>query len=155
MKKTKTRSAGKQAAKRKTAKPAAKRALSAKARLARNKKTVVAFYEAAINKKDFNAARKYMGDTYTQHNPTAADGHDGLRDWLADFARAYPRLRAEIKRVIAEGDYVMLHVYGVNGPSPNGTAVVDIFRLKDGKVVEHWDVIQPIPPEVQNGNSMF
>jgi predicted SnoaL-like aldol condensation-catalyzing enzyme len=136
-------------------KKSGKRVLSEKARLARNKRTVLAFYEAAINQKDFDAARKYMGETYTQHNPTAADGPEGLRDWLVEFKRAYPDLRAEIKRVVAEGDYVVLHVYGVNGPSANGTAVVDIFRLKDGKVVEHWDVIQDIPPEVENSNSMF
>ena len=157
MKKSKPRRAStKTAAKRSPAiKKSAKPVLSEKARLARNKKVVLAFYEQAINKKDFEAARKYMGDPYTQHNPTAVDGHDGLRAWLTEFKRAYPDLKAEVKRVIAEGDYVVLHVYGVNGPSPHGTAVVDIFRVKDGKVVEHWDVIQAIPAEVSNSNSMF
>jgi predicted SnoaL-like aldol condensation-catalyzing enzyme len=136
-------------------KAAAKPVLSEQARLARNKKIVLAFYEQAINKKDFAAASKYMGETYTQHNPTAVDGPAGLKAWLEEFKKAYPDLRAEIKRVIAEGDYVVLHVYGINGPSPHGTAVVDIFRVEDGKVVEHWDVIQPVPAEASNGNTMF
>lgn len=143
------------AAKRATARKAPQRKLSEKARLARNKKTVLAFYEAAINRKDFEAARKYMGDSYVQHNPTAADGPDGLRVWLEEFKRAYPDLRAEVKRVVAEGDLVVLHVYGVHGPSPHGTAVVDIFRLENGKLVEHWDVIQGIPAELANSNTMF
>lgn len=134
----------------------AKPALSEKARLARNKKVVLAFYDQAINKKDFEAARKYMGDTYTQHNPTAVDGAEGLRVWLAEFKRTFPDLRAEVKRVIAEGDYVVLHVHGTSGgPHEHGTAVVDIFRVKDGKLVEHWDVIQAIPARASNDNTMF
>jgi predicted SnoaL-like aldol condensation-catalyzing enzyme len=124
-------------------------------RLERNKQTVLAFYEAAINKKDYDTASNYMSPNYKQHNPTAADGPEGLKTWLAEFKRQWPNLRAEIKHVVAEGDFVALHVYGVNGPSPNGTAVVDIFRLENGRLAEHWDVIQPIPPEASNSNSMF
>jgi predicted SnoaL-like aldol condensation-catalyzing enzyme len=120
-----------------------------------NKQAVLAFYDAAINRKDFAAASKYMGETYTQHNPTAVDGRAGLESWLKEFGRVYPDLRAEVKRIVAEGDYVVLHVYGVNGPAPHGAAVIDIFRLQNGKVVEHWDVIQPIPAETLNDNTMF
>jgi len=128
---------------------------SATAKLENNKRTVLAFYDAAINRKDFAAASKYMGETYTQHNPTAVDGRAGLESWLKEFGRVYPDLRAEVKRIVAEGDYVVLHVYGVNGPAPHGAAVIDIFRLQNGKVVEHWDVIQPIPAETLNDNTMF
>jgi predicted SnoaL-like aldol condensation-catalyzing enzyme len=133
----------------------AKPVSSEKARLERNKKLVLAFYEHAINEKDFEAARKYMADDYRQHNPTAADGPEGLRVWLEDFKRMFPNLRASVKKCIAEGDFVVLHVFGENGPSPTGTAVVDIFRVVNGKVAEHWDVIQDIPPDVKNANSMF
>ena len=126
-----------------------------KARLERNKKLVLAFYEHAINEKNFEAARKYMADDYKQHNPTAADGPEGLRVWLEEFKRMFPNLRASVKKCIAEGDYVVLHVLGENGPSLHGTAVVDIFRVVNGKVAEHWDVIQDIPAEVKNPNSMF
>jgi predicted SnoaL-like aldol condensation-catalyzing enzyme len=149
-------------AKSKSSKPAkksirtvAKPVSSEKARLERNKKLVLAFYEHAINEKDFEAARKYMADDYRQHNPTAADGPEGLRVWLGEFKRMFPNLRASVKKCIAEGDFVVLHVLGENGPSPSGTAVVDIFRVVNGKVAEHWDVIQDIPADVKNANSMF
>lgn len=123
-------------------------------RLQKNKDIVLAFYEAAINEKDFDKARPYMTDTYLQHNPTAATGPEGLRDWLADFKKQFPKLKAHIKKVIAEGDFVVLHVYGTDGEG-HSSAVVDIFRMEGDKVAEHWDVIQPIPPQDMSGNSMF
>lgn len=128
---------------------------SAAAKLRANKKLVLAFYEQIIGRKDFDAAKKYMGATYKQHAPYAADGHDGVRAWLAGFKAAFPKHHYEVKRVIAEGDYVMLHLHGMDGPSPNGESVVDIFRVENGKVVEHWDIIQPIPDSADNANSMF
>jgi predicted SnoaL-like aldol condensation-catalyzing enzyme len=132
-----------------------KRNSSTAAKLAANKKLVLAFYERIIGRKDFDAALKYMGATYKQHAPYAADGHAGLRAWLAGFKAAFPNHRYEVKRVLAEGDYVMLHLHGMGGPNPHGESVVDIFRVKDGKVVEHWDIIQPIPDSADNANSMF
>lgn len=139
------------AAKRRTA---AKK-LSEKARLARNKRLVLKFYDLAINQKDFAAASKYMAPRYIQHNPAAADGHEGLAAYIDWFKRDFPNLKAEVKRVIAEGDFVVLHVHGTNGPDPHGTAVIDVFRVEDGKVAEHWDVIQAIPAEIANPNGMF
>jgi predicted SnoaL-like aldol condensation-catalyzing enzyme len=139
------------------AKPARRtaRAPSPQAQLDANKKLVLAFYEQIIGRKDFDAALPYMGNTYTQHAPYAANGHDGLRTWLAGFKAAFPDHRYEVKRVIAEGPYVMLHLHGTGGPNPHGESVVDIFRIEDGKVVEHWDIIQPIPETADNANSMF
>jgi predicted SnoaL-like aldol condensation-catalyzing enzyme len=116
-------------------KPARKASLSTAARLAANKKLVLAFYEQIIGRKDFDAALKYMGATYKQHAPYAADGHAGLRAWLAGFKAAFPRHRYEVKRVLAEGDYVMLHLHGMGGPNPHGESVVDIFRVQSGMVV--------------------
>ena len=133
----------------------APRTRSPQAQLEANKKLVLAFYEQIIGRKDFDAALPYMGKTYTQHAPYAADGHDGLRAWLAGFKAAFPNHRYEVKRVIAEGPYVMLHLHGMNGPNPHGESVVDIFRVENGKVVEHWDIIQPIPDTADNANSMF
>ncbi|HXR51280.1 MAG TPA: ester cyclase [Steroidobacteraceae bacterium] len=128
---------------------------AAGAQLAANKKLVLAFYEQIIGRKDFDAARRYMGATYRQHAPYAADGPDGLRAWLAGFKSAFPNHRYEVKRVIAEGPYVMLHLHGMGGPNPHGESVVDIFRVENGKVVEHWDIIQAIPDTADNANSMF
>jgi predicted SnoaL-like aldol condensation-catalyzing enzyme len=125
------------------------------ATLEANKKIVVEFYEAAINQKDFEAASKFMGDRYIQHNPLAADGHEGLEGFLGYLRENHPDARSEIKQVFAEDDYVILHVHAVREPGQRGSAIVDIFRLEDGKVVEHWDVIQPIPEQPANDNGMF
>lgn len=121
----------------------------------RNKEIVVAFYNAAINDKDFEAASAYLGDQYIQHNPLAADGPEGLRAFLEFAKENLPDFKAEIKQAFADGDYVILHVHATRGPEDRGSAVMDIFRLEGDKVVEHWDVIQPIPETSANDNTMF
>ncbi|MGW7680417.1 nuclear transport factor 2 family protein [Kribbella sp. NPDC054772] len=122
----------------------------------RNKRTVLDFYESALNQKDFQAAVKLIGDSYVQHNPRIADGIDGFEDFLATLRRDFPDLKAEVKRLFADGDHVIAHVYGVRVPGQPGTAIVDIFRLdQDGRIVEHWDVMQPVPAAAANSNGMF
>ena len=120
-----------------------------------NKKTVAAFYDAVLNQKDFDAAAKYLGPRYTQHNPTAADGPEGLKGFVAFLKDKFPNNRSEIKRIFADGDYVIVHVHAVREPGTRGNAIVDIFKLENGKVVEHWDVIQPVPEKAANSNGMF
>ncbi|HLC43348.1 MAG TPA: nuclear transport factor 2 family protein [Methylomirabilota bacterium] len=120
-----------------------------------NKKNVVEFYDKAINQKDFEAASKYMGPRYVQHNPVAADGHEGLKGFLQFLRDKFPNSRSEIKRVFADGDHVILHVHAIREPGTRGNAIIDIFRLENGKIVEHWDVIQPIPEKAANPNGMF
>lgn len=123
--------------------------------LAANKKTVLAFYEASINQKDFAAAAPFLGPYYKQHNPTAKDGADGLKTFI-DFLKAkFPKQHGEIKQVIAEGNFVVLHVHSTRDDGTAGRAIVDIFRLEHGKVVEHWDVIQDVPAQGANANGMF
>jgi predicted SnoaL-like aldol condensation-catalyzing enzyme len=120
-----------------------------------NKKTVLAFYDAAINQKDFDKASKYFGSHYTQHNPGAADGAEGLKKFI-DFLKAkFPDAKSEFKKVFADGDFVIVHVHAVREPGTRGNAIMDIFRLEGGKVVEHWDVTQPIPEKPANDNTMF
>ena len=121
----------------------------------KNKAIVRAFYEAAINRKDFAAAAELVGPTYTQHNPRIADGVPGLAQFVTALRTDFPALHAEVKQLFAEGDYVIGHVHGVRVPGGPGTAIVDIFRLQDGRIVEHWDVMQPIPDESLNPNGMF
>ena len=128
---------------------------AAHADMAANKKNVVEFYEQAINKKDFDAASRYFGPHYIQHNPGAADGIEGFKQFLAFLRDKFPNYKSEIKRVVAEGDYVMLHVHNVREPGTRGRAIIDIFRLENGKIVEHWDVVQPIPEKAANSNGMF
>ena len=125
------------------------------AQLEANKKAVVEFYDKAINQKDFGAASAYLGPRYTQHNPNAADGPEGLKAFLQFLKEKFPASRSEIKRVLADGDYVVLHVHAVREPGARGTAIVDIFKLENGKIVEHWDVVQPIPEKAANSNGMF
>jgi len=120
-----------------------------------NKKSVVAFYEKAINQKDFDAASKHLGSRYIQHNPVAADGPEGLKGFIGFLRDKFPNSKSEIKRVFAEGDYVILHVHAVREPGTRGRAIVDIFRLENGKIVEHWDVAQDVPEKAANANGMF
>jgi len=115
-----------------------------------NKKVVLQLYEAAINQKDFEAASKFLGPRYIQHNPRAADGPEGLKAFLAFLREKFPDYHSEIKRVFADGDYVILHVHNVPTPGSRGNAIIDIFRLENGKVVEHWDVRQEIPEQSAN-----
>jgi len=122
-------------------------------KLEANKKTVLAFYEAGINNKDFDAASKFIGKRYVQHDPGIADGPEGLKAFLGVFKAQFPNLHADIKQIFADGDFV--HVHGVRVPGERGSAIVDIFKLEDGKIVEHWDVLQPIPETSANTNGMF
>jgi len=120
-----------------------------------NKKIVVDFYEKALNQKDFEAAAQHFGPRYIQHNPAVPDGPDGLKRLVALLKEKFPNSKSEIKRVIAEGDLVMLHVHSVREPGQRGRAIVDIFRVENGKIVEHWDVAQEIPEKAANENTMF
>ena len=120
-----------------------------------NKKTVLEFYEAGLNKKDFEAASKYFGPKYIQHNPGAPDGAEGFKSFLAFLRDKFPSSHSEIKKVFAEGDFVILHVHAVREPGTRGRAIVDIFRLENGKIVEHWDVAQDIPEKMPHDNGMF
>jgi predicted SnoaL-like aldol condensation-catalyzing enzyme len=120
-----------------------------------NKKIVREFYDLAINKKDFDAASKYLGPEYIQHNQRAADGAEGLKNFIQFLRTKFPDAHSEIKRIFADGDYVILHVHAVRIPGTRGAAVVDIFRLQDGKIVEHWDVHEDILEKPANQNGMF
>jgi len=125
------------------------------AQMEENKKVVVQFYEAAINQKNFEAASKFIGSRYTQHNPKAADGPEGLKAFLAFLREKFPDYHSDIKRIFADGDYVILHVHNVPVPGSRGNAIIDIFKLENGKIVEHWDVRQEIPETAANSNTMF
>ena len=120
-----------------------------------NKKAVLEFYEAGLNKKDFEAAAKYFGPKYIQHNPGAPDGIEGFKTFVNFLKEKFPQSHSEIRRVFADGDHVILHVHAVREPGTRGRAIVDIFRLENGKIVEHWDVRQEIPEKAANTNGMF
>ena len=133
-------------------------AVGADEREERNKKIVIDFYDKAINQKDFDAASAHLGSKYIQHNPLAADGPEGLKAFLVFAKESLKTYRTEFKRVLADGDFVIVHALAKanpDDPADRGTAVMDIFRLEGDKVVEHWDVAQPVPEKAANQNGMF
>jgi len=122
----------------------------------RNKKSALEFYDLAINKKDYEAAVKYIGDGYRQHNPLVGDGKEGFKAFLAMLKKDFPQAHSEVKRIFADGNYVIIHVHSIRVPRTPGRAIFDCFRFdENGKVVEHWDAIQDIPVKAANPNGMF
>ena len=126
--------------------------------LARNKQIVVDYYTTSFGGDPEKAAADHLPPGYIQHNPTVADGPDEFIRGVHQFRHQYPNMRLDIKRVIAEGDLVATHSFvdfEPDNPANPGGAFMDFFRLADGKIVEHWDVIQPVPETSANTNTMF
>lgn len=121
-----------------------------------NQKIVVDFYQGVFQKHQVQSyADRYIGQQYIQHNPHVPDGKKPFVDYFVQYFKENPQAHSEIKRVIAEGDLVWLHVHSKANPQDLGSAIIDIFRVENGKIVEHWDVIQDIPAQSANKNTMF
>jgi len=121
-----------------------------------NAQKAIGFLEMVFNQKKVKEGfDKYVGDKYIQHNPIAADGKDAAVEVLGKALQALPGWTYEIKHAYVDGDYAIVHSHVRIKPEDRGMAVVDIFRFEKGKVVEHWDVVQPIPEKSANNNTMF
>ena len=120
-----------------------------------NKQAAMHIMRDLLEAGHWDEAPKWLTEKYIQHNPGAPDGIEGFKAFLAFLREKFPNSHSEIKKVFAEGDYVILHVHAVREPGTRGRAIVDIFRLENGKIVEHWDVAQDIPEKMPHNNGMF
>lgn len=121
-----------------------------------NTELVISFWRQAFNDGEPEAAAaRALGHTYTQHNPGSPDGAEAFIGYVHALRSRFPDVHLDVKRTVAEGDLVVTHSHFHLRPGDRGLAAADFWRLADGKIVEHWDVIQEVPEEARNSNTMF
>jgi predicted SnoaL-like aldol condensation-catalyzing enzyme len=120
-----------------------------------NRKLVIEFYDTVFNKHEVEKGAAVIVDSYKQHNPMVPDGKKPFVDYFTGHFKENPQSKARIVRSATDGDLVYLHIHSTEKDGDRGTAIVDIFRVTDGKITEHWDVIQPVPETAANNNTMF
>ncbi|ENA28394.1 MULTISPECIES: nuclear transport factor 2 family protein [Pseudomonas] len=120
-----------------------------------NRTLVLTFYDQFFNRHETAEAATVIANNYRQHNPEVPDGKAPFVDYFTGFFKDNPNSKAKVVRSATEGDLVYLHVHSTNGTNDRGQAVVDIFKVEKGKIVEHWDVIQDVPEQAANENTMF
>ena len=124
--------------------------------LSQNKRMAKDCLDLLFNqKKPAQAVAQYIAPNYRQHNPYAQEGPQGVIAYASIYNKNNPQSHMDFKRIIAEGDFVVVHSHLKPNPSDRGESIVDIFRVQDGKLVEHWDVVQPVPANAANRNTMF
>jgi predicted SnoaL-like aldol condensation-catalyzing enzyme len=123
----------------------------------KNENIVREFIKNVFDSKNASAAADYIVENYIQHNPFIPTGREAFINFFTKFFSLNPDSSQEIKRIYTDGDYVLVH-HSSQSNNTNNTesAIIDIYRLNNsGKIVEHWDVIQQIPPSSANNNTMF
>ncbi len=118
-----------------------------------NKKLVGEFLQKVVGDLDFKSIPSYIAEDYIQHNPMVADGRQAFTDFATIAFKDLPKSKVDIKRMIAEGDLVSVHTKGnFNGKD---VSIMDIFRIENNMIAEHWDVIQEVPEQSANDHPMF
>jgi predicted SnoaL-like aldol condensation-catalyzing enzyme len=121
-----------------------------------NKKLVHDFYDLAFNgHKPREAAKRYIGDRYIQHNPFVPNGVAPFVDYFEGYFREHPKSHVVFSHIVAEGDLVVLHLNSKADGKDRGRRLPTFSASKMGKIVEHWDVTQDVPDKMANGNKMF
>ncbi len=120
----------------------------------RNKALVADFYAKVWNGRNIAALGDFVAENYIQHNPNVGNGRAPLQAFLGPMFDNLPQARFTLARLIAEGDLVVAHTLFQARPEDRGMAVVDIYRVEDGRLAEHWDVKEAVPEASANGNPM-
>ncbi|MGE5722289.1 MAG: nuclear transport factor 2 family protein [Sphingomonadales bacterium] len=121
----------------------------------RNHDLVMAMFDAVLKPLDAARVDDFISPDYVQHSQLAPPGREALKDFLRNAKRDTPEAVHDIKRSFADGNHVIVHYHVRRTPEDPGFAVIDIFRIADGMIAEHWDVLQPVESGGPNPNSMF
>lgn len=121
----------------------------------RNLDHVLGMFRDVLQPLDADQVDRYISPDYIQHSPMAAPGRDSLKAFLRMVRAASPNSSQRLLRAFVDGDHVILHYHVKKDPEDRGFVVMDIFRLSNGIVVEHWDCVQDVPAQSPNPISMF
>ena len=116
---------------------------------------VLEMFEHVLNPMDSSAVERFIHADYIQHNQLAEPGREGLKRFLDMIREQTPQAVHDVKRAFVDGDHVTVHYHVRRWPGDAGWAVIDIFRIQDGLIAEHWDVMQDVVEGGPNPNGMF
>lgn len=137
-----------------TVAPAEAASAAYQAKTAKNRAAFLQFADLYYGQhKTREAFERFVAKDYIQHNPNAKDGRDAAIAFLATLM-AKPTVSMDVRRILVDGDYAVVHLIGRQGPEDPGHAIMNIFRMHDGMIVEHWDVTQPVPAKTASGRPM-
>lgn len=121
----------------------------------RNHELVIEMFKNVLMPLDPTHVDKYMRPDYIQHSALVSDGIAGLKQFLAEKAAAFPNAEIVLKRSFVEGNFVICHYHVRETPETAGLAVIDLFRIEDHQIAEHWEAVQPVIENLPHSNGLF